>query len=248
VSLYRQVIDTLRDEIVSNVFEVGSKLPTEEMLAQRFNVSRHTIREALKALRNEGFVKSRQGSGTIVAQSDAQFGYSSRISSIDEIFQYASDTSYSVDKVTMVVADGSLAERLNCKVGSRWLQIEGFRFQPNEKTPVCWTEVFIRSDYAGVGVMLGRRSGPIYSWIEEMYDVQVAEVEQLLTTTTLPDHVAHAFGPDADAHGVEVRRTYIVETGSVIEVAFNLHPAADFSFAMRLFRTNPTVGKPRGTS
>ena len=64
--LYLQVVRALKDEIVSGVYPVGSQLPTEEELCERFSVSRYTVREALRRLREDNLVASRQGAGTIV--------------------------------------------------------------------------------------------------------------------------------------------------------------------------------------
>ena len=41
---YLQVARTLRKEIVDGVYPVGSQLPTEHELCERFAVSRYTIR------------------------------------------------------------------------------------------------------------------------------------------------------------------------------------------------------------
>ena len=64
--LYLQVVHALKDEIVSGVHPVGSQLPTEEELCERFSVSRYTVREALRRLREDNLVSSRQGAGTTV--------------------------------------------------------------------------------------------------------------------------------------------------------------------------------------
>ena len=61
--LYRRVVDALREDIVSGRSAVGDRLPTEDALCRRFGVSRHTVREALRAPREEGLVASRQGAG-----------------------------------------------------------------------------------------------------------------------------------------------------------------------------------------
>ena len=68
--LYRRVVQTLKQEIVSGVYPVDSQLPTEGVLQERFSVSRHTIREALRELREAGLVASRQGFGTTVLGRD----------------------------------------------------------------------------------------------------------------------------------------------------------------------------------
>ncbi len=57
----------LRNGILSGDFPPKSFLPTEASLALDYGVSRTTVRVALDQLKNEGFVNSRQGSGTIVA-------------------------------------------------------------------------------------------------------------------------------------------------------------------------------------
>ncbi len=64
--LYQRIARALREEIVSGVYPVGSLLPTEDSLCERFSVSRYTIREALRRLREDGLVSSRQGAGTVV--------------------------------------------------------------------------------------------------------------------------------------------------------------------------------------
>ena len=56
---YLQVARTLRKEIVDGVYPVGSQLPTEHELCERFAVSRYTVREALRRLRDDNLVASR---------------------------------------------------------------------------------------------------------------------------------------------------------------------------------------------
>ena len=49
-------------------FQVGSQLPTEEQLIQRFAVSRTTVRKAIQNLSDRGLIEIRRGTGTFVAQ------------------------------------------------------------------------------------------------------------------------------------------------------------------------------------
>lgn len=63
--LWRQIADTLRDEIAGGLAP-GTRLPTEAQLARRFAVNRHTVRRALAALAEEGQVHARRGSGVFV--------------------------------------------------------------------------------------------------------------------------------------------------------------------------------------
>ncbi|WP_418959553.1 GntR family transcriptional regulator [Streptomyces tritici] len=65
------VCTAIRDDIVSGVFERGSRL-TEEQLARRYGVSRVPVREALRTLESEGFVVSRRHAGAHVAEPTEQ--------------------------------------------------------------------------------------------------------------------------------------------------------------------------------
>jgi GntR family transcriptional regulator len=61
------VQDELRQRIDQGRLPAGSRLPSEPDLAAELQVSRATLREALRALDEEGLLRRRQGSGTYVA-------------------------------------------------------------------------------------------------------------------------------------------------------------------------------------
>src|SRR5689334_5658151 len=67
-SLAIDVAAQISAEIASGRLVPGSRLPPEQELTSTLGVSRATLREALAALRREGLVEARQGSGTYVAQ------------------------------------------------------------------------------------------------------------------------------------------------------------------------------------
>lgn len=66
-SLPEEVARVLREEIDAGTFEPGARLPTEQKLSERFNVSRPVIREAVSRLKYDGLVTSHQGRGVFVA-------------------------------------------------------------------------------------------------------------------------------------------------------------------------------------
>ena len=65
--LYLQVADSLAQFIMSNSLSEGDRLPSERELAQVYEVSRQTIREALIALEVRHLVNIKSGSGVYVA-------------------------------------------------------------------------------------------------------------------------------------------------------------------------------------
>jgi GntR family transcriptional regulator, transcriptional repressor for pyruvate dehydrogenase complex len=65
-SLSQRVAQVLLQKIQGNELAAGSRLPSENAMAQHFGVSRTVIREAMATLRAEGLVETRQGSGAFV--------------------------------------------------------------------------------------------------------------------------------------------------------------------------------------
>ncbi|MBN1379933.1 MAG: FadR family transcriptional regulator [Gammaproteobacteria bacterium] len=66
--LYQQVADKLMASIDAREYLAGSRLPAERKLAERFGVSRPTIREAIIALELAGYVEVKTGSGVYVIE------------------------------------------------------------------------------------------------------------------------------------------------------------------------------------
>lgn len=61
-----EVARALENHIRSGAWEPEARLPSEQMMALQFGVSRAVVREAIARLKNEGLVKTRQGSGAFV--------------------------------------------------------------------------------------------------------------------------------------------------------------------------------------
>lgn len=68
--LYQSVAKQIRDAIEAGEFPVGARLPGERELAERFNVSRVTIREAEISLETLGWISIKTGSGVYVLSRD----------------------------------------------------------------------------------------------------------------------------------------------------------------------------------
>ncbi|MFJ9117879.1 winged helix-turn-helix domain-containing protein [Streptomyces sp. NPDC102394] len=60
------ILEALRARIADGTYALGSHLPTQRALAEEFEVSRDTVQKALRELKSEGWVDSRQGSGSWV--------------------------------------------------------------------------------------------------------------------------------------------------------------------------------------
>jgi DNA-binding transcriptional regulator YhcF (GntR family) len=71
----QQIANVLRAAIRTRKFEPGERLPSQNELAERYNVARETVKTALRILRDERLIVTRQGSGAFVrAQTERPVG------------------------------------------------------------------------------------------------------------------------------------------------------------------------------
>jgi len=65
-SLYRKVAEDIKTAIAAGSYPPGASLPSESELAERYSVSRGTVRQAFAALRADGVIASRRGARRVV--------------------------------------------------------------------------------------------------------------------------------------------------------------------------------------
>ncbi len=83
-TLVDQISENLRSELAAGTYPPGSRLPTEAELGSHFEVSRPTIRAAIRALETLGLVSTRHGVGTFVTENQRVSAGLNRLESITE--------------------------------------------------------------------------------------------------------------------------------------------------------------------
>jgi GntR family transcriptional repressor for pyruvate dehydrogenase complex len=58
---FEEIAAQIRTELAEGRLKVGSRLPSERVLAQQFDVSRNTLREALRSLEHAGLIRLQKG-------------------------------------------------------------------------------------------------------------------------------------------------------------------------------------------
>ncbi|KPI10059.1 transcriptional regulator, GntR family [Actinobacteria bacterium OK006] len=71
---FQRILETLRTRIADGTYAIDSHLPAQRELAEELGVSRDTVQRVLRELNNEGWIKSRQGSGSRVVKSPTHLG------------------------------------------------------------------------------------------------------------------------------------------------------------------------------
>jgi len=124
MALWRQIEETLAEEIGQGVYPPGKRLPTEAELAERFNVNRHTVRRAMAELAARGAVRVEQGRGTFVHEYPIEWSVSRRTRFSENIARAGRGVGGTLLRTLELPASETVAEALAIAPGDPVVLIE----------------------------------------------------------------------------------------------------------------------------
>ncbi|BBH13846.1 phosphonate metabolism transcriptional regulator PhnF [Chromobacterium haemolyticum] len=124
VAVWRQIENSLAEEIASGAIRAGEQLATELQLAQRFRVNRHTIRRAVATLVERGLLRVEQGRGTFVQDNAIDYAISKRTRFSQNMASQNLSSDIDVLASDTVPANAELAELLQVAAGEPLLRIK----------------------------------------------------------------------------------------------------------------------------
>ncbi|RZI48072.1 GntR family transcriptional regulator [Lactococcus kimchii] len=141
---YIIIHDALKDEVEKEVWKIGQRLPSERDLAERFNVSRMTARQAVTALVDEGILDRRVGSGTYVASRRVREKMRGTTSFTEIITSQGKVPSTEVLSYIKTAPNEVECERLNISKKDSIIRMERIRYA--DKLPICFEVASIPYD------------------------------------------------------------------------------------------------------
>ncbi|WP_324617744.1 GntR family transcriptional regulator [Microvirga pudoricolor] len=231
--------DALMRDITSGVYAVGDLLPPESVLCENFNVSRATIREALRQLSELGVVNKAHGIGTRVMALETQSQYLMSLNSISGLMHYGHETALRLIDRSAFVAGESDTELLGCAVGDRWIRLRGVRSVIGlENRPIAYSEIYIDERYAEIAY------GPspartYYEMIIDRHGEELQTVEQEISAINFSVAIGDLMAVKPETAGLQIIRRYYCSQSQPIEVTLNHHPKERFTYKLRLNRPSP---------
>lgn len=124
-ALWREIAETLSDEIARGHSAPGDRLPTEAELAARFGVNRHTVRHALADLAARGVVHARRGAGVYVTGKPTEYPLGRRVRFHQALQAQGQVPSRELTRIEARPADPAEAAALGLAAGEPVHVVEG---------------------------------------------------------------------------------------------------------------------------
>lgn len=155
IPLYYQLKQILLAKIKNNEYKENEAIPTELELSIIFDISRPTIRQAIKELENEGYLYRRKGKGTFVSKTKIFQEFTKIISSFDnEIMKKGMIPKTKVLQQIIENASIEICNSLQIPENSKIIKLKRLRFANEEPIVVVDTYIpyssftdFINIDY-----------------------------------------------------------------------------------------------------
>jgi len=124
VTLWRQIVDSLRADIEAGRLKAGDQLPVEPELAERFKVNRHTVRRALAVLAERGLITIEQGRGTFVRSTAIPYLLGKRTRFSANLYAQGRGPSHQLLSARTDLASSHVAQELDLAEGASVICIE----------------------------------------------------------------------------------------------------------------------------
>lgn len=231
---YSTVARALWEDIQRGTFRVGSLLPSEAELGNRFGVSRNTVREAVRHLEELRLVTRRQGVGTTVVASKVPGRYVQSVGAVPDLRQYVKSTRLEI--LTRATTAASDAEELSmCEdEDEEWVRVEALRYGEGQELPICWSRIYLLKRFERALDRSVQRSVPIWSQIEQSFNEKVTAVEQEIGATSVAAETAQLLKVRAASPALTTLRLYRGRDAKAFEVALSIHPAERFTYRTQL--------------
>ena len=203
--LYAQLEAQIATDIASGDFPVGGQLPTEDELIKRFNVSRTTVRKAIQNLAGRGLVEIRRGTGTFVTQPRITQELTELTGFVEDMDALGHAASARLIDRIAVAADANVAEHLALAVGTRVMRIRRVRLANG--VGMSLDETYLPLAIGEKIVTHDLEAEPIFTLLEQRYDIPLIEAEYQLEAVSADRDVAAALGVEAGSPIFLIERT-----------------------------------------
>ncbi|MEH7384892.1 GntR family transcriptional regulator [Bacillus sp. JJ1521] len=144
VPIYFQIEQQIREKIENKELKPGDMIPSEREFAEKFQISRMTVRQAINNLVNEGYLQRVRGKGTFVAVKKFEKNVQRLTGFSEDMRSRGLEPETKVLSFKVIEADSLIASRLNVEEMSKVYQIERLRLADQE--PIAYEVFYMSAD------------------------------------------------------------------------------------------------------
>lgn len=215
VPLYAQIHGEIRRQIETNELKVGAAVPSERELAEICKVSRMTARQALNALKSEGFVYQERGIGTFVSKRKLDVHTRNLIGFTEEMRGRGFVPSTKVLLSRRENATQEIAEELGINAEDKVFHFQRLRLADN--IPLAFEDAYLPIKRFPDLDEKNLEEESLYKILETDYDVVMRHAEEILEATCASKEISLALAIKPKSALLIVHRVVFSESNLAVE-------------------------------
>jgi GntR family transcriptional regulator len=192
IPLYYQVSEFIQELVRKGDIQPGEQMLSEEVLAERFGVSRPTINKAIAILVRKSVLSRERGRGTFVYSGEVRLTLMQELASLHEAMQ-KNNIKFRTEvlKLEQLRADKHIAGLLDLKEGAAVFYLKRLRYVEDEP-------FLISKSYLPCTIFPGFEehnfiTNSLYAVLESQYGIPVIKTERFARAVKALDEEAHLF-------------------------------------------------------
>jgi GntR family transcriptional regulator len=232
--LYHQVKTLLLRDIESGRFRAGEQLPTEDSLSTQFQVSKITIRQALRELSSLGYVRREQGRGTFVQRPPVEQGPRELTSFSDEMRRHGMLASSRILERGPIAASAELAAELGLDPGDEVFRLRRLRLADGEP-------MGIQTTFLPLPLVPGLEAEPfgatsLYDILRTRYGLNPSRARETHRAIAIAGDIAGLLRVPAGSPGMAAERVAYLADGRPLEYVESIMRGDRYKVVLELSR------------
>jgi GntR family transcriptional regulator len=241
--LYHQVYTVLREQLMEGRYTPDKALPGELDLAEKFQVSRVTMRRALDELVREGLIERARGRGSFARAQPAAPLASGVSGLLENLVSMGLKTKVTVISMDLIAAPDEVAAQLGLKAGEPVLKT--VRVRSVDAGPIALLTAFVPEPIARGFTRKALGQKPMLTLIEEA-GVAVARAEQAMSARLADADIAPLLDVAFGAPLIAVTRVVYDAKSRAVQLLRGLYRPDRYEYRMTLSRAPGKPGLPKG--
>jgi GntR family transcriptional regulator len=230
--MYFQIQTQLLKMIQSGRLRAGDPLPSEEELSRICGVSRMTSRQALQALKSQGFASRHKGQGSFVSQPLVEKDVTHLRGFTAEMQALGIKASSRVLEAATVPAPAEVAAQFGIALSAPIFRLRRLRLA--DKLPVAIEEIRLPHDrFPGVE-KIDFSCVSLYQTLRERYGIRVSRADEILEARSATRREAELLEVNVRASLLVISRTLWSTDGLPVETAHSVYRGDRYRAVLRI--------------
>ncbi|MFB6467343.1 GntR family transcriptional regulator [Cytobacillus sp. Hz8] len=233
IPIYYQLEELIKGLIEKGELKPGDSLPSEREYAEKYQISRMTVRQAFSKLVNDGYLYRLQGKGTFISDRKIEQPLQGLTSFTEDMQKRGMKPGSQLLDFKIIAASLQIASQLNIQENEPVYEIKRIRLA--DDVPMAFESTYISANLIkGLTIDIVHKS--LYSYIEEQLHLRIDHATQIIESSIANQLEAQYLNIKNGAPILLIQRNTFLQDGTPVELVKSSYRADRYKFMIHMKR------------